>query len=288
MCSVAASPASGPDWLATIVLAGAALLTVAGAAACRLRRPCRSSAALAPSCSPRPWRYDAVAGAAAGIAAAKIVAILFLWPTASQAAAEPVTYIADAVGAYFPAAVDDRLLRKRSSDRGPRPTRHGARPCPLPRRRARRPSPPPPCSAPLSPGRSSSSPSAICASPASRRTRCWRQVALALAAFHAERANRSVAHERPGVAGDMITTGLACRRRRVAGLAFCLTMALAGGVLSHRLALAALGAAWSGYKRPIPALRYAVPALALAVFGRIVWDPISSTSAPAAPSMDRS
>jgi uncharacterized membrane protein len=59
----------------------------------------------------------------------------------------------------------------------------------------------------------------------------------------------------------------------ITALAAGLTFALDRGMLTVAFALAALGTAWVADRVNIPALRYAVSAIALAVLGRILWDP---------------
>lgn len=59
----------------------------------------------------------------------------------------------------------------------------------------------------------------------------------------------------------------------LAALALGLTFALEKGMLTVAFALAALATAWIADRIAIPALRYAVGAIALIVLGRLVWDP---------------
>jgi uncharacterized membrane protein len=59
----------------------------------------------------------------------------------------------------------------------------------------------------------------------------------------------------------------------IAAVAAGLTFALEQGMLTVAFALAALGTAWVADRVAIPALRYAVGAIALVVLGRLLWDP---------------
>ena len=59
----------------------------------------------------------------------------------------------------------------------------------------------------------------------------------------------------------------------IASLALALSLALEKGWLTIALALMAPGIAWIAEKRPWPALRWLAAAVAIAVIGRIVWDP---------------
>lgn len=59
----------------------------------------------------------------------------------------------------------------------------------------------------------------------------------------------------------------------ITALALGLTFALDRGSLTVALALSALGAAWVADRTAVPALRYAVAALAVLVAARLAWDP---------------
>ncbi len=59
----------------------------------------------------------------------------------------------------------------------------------------------------------------------------------------------------------------------IAALALAFTFALEGGTLIVALALSALGAATVSVRLGIPALRWCVAALGLAIAGRLAWDP---------------
>lgn len=59
----------------------------------------------------------------------------------------------------------------------------------------------------------------------------------------------------------------------IGALALGLTFALDRGSLTVALALSALGAAWVADRTAVPALRYAIAALAILVAARLAWDP---------------
>jgi uncharacterized membrane protein len=59
----------------------------------------------------------------------------------------------------------------------------------------------------------------------------------------------------------------------IASLALALSLALEKGWLTIALALMVPGIAWIAEKRPWPALRWLAASMAIAVIGRIVWDP---------------
>jgi len=71
----------------------------------------------------------------------------------------------------------------------------------------------------------------------------------------------------------------------IASLALALSLALEKGWLTIALALMVPGIAWIAEKRPWPALRWLAAAVAIAVIGRIVWDPrIVATRSASGPS----
>ncbi|SHG49853.1 Uncharacterized membrane protein [Kaistia soli DSM 19436] len=262
--------AEKPDWLASLVLAGAAALLVAGNAAHAYPTTSVIAALFGGAMMlAAAWRYDALA-LASGVAAALVVTLLFFWPAASQAAAEPTTYVVDSIAAYFPlpgtitffaniAAIGAAGLIVTALARSRRRPEAGA----------------------------FATAALICAATAGplliiamtylrisgfTANPVLAAMALALAALYGVLAARASSAERPDNATDMIATGLFAAGT-VGAIAFALTMALDGGILTTAFALTSLGCAWVETKRPIAALRYAVLVMAVAVFGRIVWDP---------------
>jgi uncharacterized membrane protein len=74
--------------------------------------------------------------------------------------------------------------------------------------------------------------------------------------------------------GDNNSLGLgAAASGAFAALALGMVFALSGGTLTIALSLAALGAAFVSVKLDIPALRWCVAALGVAVAGRLAWEP---------------
>jgi len=259
-----------PDWFAGGVLAGLAALLVLGATAWDY-----ASASIAASLIGGAMllllarRYDAVA-LAAPLAAIELVALLFFWPAAAQAALQPMTVIVDAVSTYFPLPDAVRLfgivgLLGAAALIATALGRLLARPD-------------------AGPFASSAHAAAASAGPVILTIVAYLRVtgfvsslgfaaiALALAAFYAMLTERFARRERPSSTLDQIPTGLFAAGA-VAAVATSLTMALEGGMLTTALALAALGAAWVQMRRPIGALRYAVAGLALLVLARVAWDP---------------
>lgn len=262
--------AERPDRLATLVLAGAGVLLVAGADAHGFEATAVIAALVGGAfLLAAAWRYDAVA-IGAGLAGAIVVALLYLWPAASQAAAEPTTYVVDAVAAYFPLPTVIGFFANVAAIGGA-----GLIATALMHAR-RRPEPAAFATAAVV-GAATAGPLLIIAVAYLRISGfagnpLLAAIALALAAFYGTLAARSSAGERAGVASDVIATGLYAAGA-VGAIAFGLTMALDGGILTTAFALTSLGAAWVETRRPIPSLRYAVLVMAIAVFGRIVWDP---------------
>ncbi|WP_336799929.1 DUF2339 domain-containing protein [Kaistia sp. MMO-174] len=262
--------ADRPDWFAVGVLAGLAALLVLGAVARDY-----ASASIAASLIGGAMllllarRHDAVAFVSP-LAAAELVALLFFWPAAAQAAREPVTYIVDSLSTYFPlpdairmfgivgllgaaaliATALARLLAKPNA--GPFATSAHA-------------------------GAASAGPVVAAIVAYLRITGFvssigFAAIALALAALYAVLTERFARRERPGKALDQVPTGLFAAGA-IAAIACAMTMALEGGILTTALALAALGAAWVQLRRPIGVLRYGVAVLALLVLARVAWDP---------------
>ncbi len=262
------SPAR-PDFLATLVLAGAAALLVTGAIADDFGATGVGAALIGGALLlAAAWRYDAAA-LLSGVAALLLLGLLYFWPAAAQVAAAPTTYVADAVAAWFPlpeavaffantatigsaALIGAALLHPR-----------------------RRPAPVAFAVAALA-GAAAAGPLLALAVAYLRisgftSNLVLAAIAFALAGLYAALTNRSTAREADDPTAA-ITTGMYAAGA-VGGIAFGLTMALDGGMLTTALALASLGTAWVETRRPIPALRYAVLVMAAAVFGRIVWDP---------------
>ncbi|WEK49107.1 MAG: DUF2339 domain-containing protein [Candidatus Kaistia colombiensis] len=259
-----------PDWLAVGVLAGLAALLVSGAIARDY-----ASASIAASLIGGAMllllarRYDAVAFVAP-VAAIELIALLFFWPAAAQAAHEPLTYIVDALSTYFPLPDAVRMfgivgLLGAAALIATALTRLQARPG-------------------AGPFATSAHAAAASAGPVVAAIVAYLRItgfvssiafaaiALALAALYAVLTERFARRERPGTALDQVPTGLFAAGA-VAAIASALTMALEGGMLTTALALAALGAAWVQLRRPIGVLRYAVAVLALLVLARVAWDP---------------
>lgn len=259
-----------PDWFAIGVLGGIAALLVLGAVSSGY-----ASASIAASLIGGAMllllarRYDAVAFISP-VAAVELVALMFFWPAAAQAAREPVTYIVDALSTYFPlpdairmfgivgllgaaaliATALARLLAKPGA--GPFATSAHA-------------------------GAASAGPVVAAIVAYLRITGFvssigFAAIALALAALYAVLTERFARRERPGKALDQVPTGLFAAGA-IAAIACAMTMALEGGILTTALALAALGAAWVQLRRPIGVLRYGVAVLALLVLARVAWDP---------------
>lgn len=259
-----------PDWLAVGVLWAVAALLVVGTishdylAASLIAAFIGAALLLVTS-----WRYDAVALAASG-AAGLAVCLLYFWPAAEQAAAEPTTYVVDAVSAYFPlpdainsfigvAAVAALALIGTAVARFRTPPQPSA------------------FVSAIHAGSATAGPLLIATVSYLRVTGfvsnlSFAAVALALACLYAVLTDRFVRAERPDQLRDAIPTGIFAAGS-IGALALALTMALEGGVLTTSFALASLGAAWVQIRRPIPALRYAVSALALLTLARIAWDP---------------
>ncbi len=259
-----------PDLLATLVTAGLAALLVIQASAHGYPSTSIAAALVGGGLLlAAAWRYDAAA-LCAGVVAALMAGLLFLWPAASQAAAEPTTYIVDAVAAYFP--LPDAI----TAFAGVAGLGIAALIGTALGRFRRRPEASAFATAALI-GAATAGPLLILAITYLRISAFTANpllaaVTLALAALYGMLAAQSVASERDGVASDTIATGLFAAGA-VGGIAFALTMALDGGILTSAFALASLGAAWVETRRPIVSLRYAVLAMAIVVFGRIVWDP---------------
>ncbi|MET4633017.1 DUF2339 domain-containing protein [Kaistia defluvii] len=214
-------------------------------------------------------RYDAVAFVSP-VVAIELVALLFFWPAAAQAALEPVTYIVDALSTYFPLPDAIRMfgivgLLGSAALIASALTRLQARPEAGP-------------FATTAHAAAASAGPVVVAIVAYLRitgfvsSLAFAAVALALAALYAVLTERFARRERDGSALDQVPTGLFAAGA-IAAIAAALTMALEGGMLTTALALAALGAAWVQLRRPIGVLRYAVAVLALLVLGRIAWDP---------------
>ena len=262
--------AERPDLLATLVGAGIALLLVADAGVHAFATTSIVAALVAGALLlAAAWRYDAVAPLA-GVAAGLVTALLFFWPAASQAAAEPTTYVVDAVAAYFP--LPSTITSFASVAAVGIAGLIGAALALLARRREAG-----AAATAAMLGAATAGPLLILAVTYLRisgftASPVLAAVTLALAAFYGTLTERSARAERPGVARDGIATGLFAAGT-VAAIAFALTMALDGGILTTAFALASLGTAFVETRRPIPALRYAVLAMAIVVFGRIVWDP---------------
>ncbi|MCX5514927.1 DUF2339 domain-containing protein [Kaistia algarum] len=259
-----------PDKLAIGVLAGLAALFVAGAVthqfdAASLMAALVGGAVLLAIA----YRYDAVAlasTAAAGLA----VALVYFWPAALQAAREPTTYVVDAVSAYFPLPDAIRSFAAIAAVAAAAILATG-----LLRLRA------PPAVAGFAAivhvATAVAAPLLILVVAYLRITAFvsnigFAAIALALAGLFAWLTNRFAESEAAGRAEDGLPTGLFAAGS-IAAIALSLTMALEGGLLTTAFALASLGAAWVQLRRPIPALRYAVSALAVLVLARIVWDP---------------
>ncbi|MBZ9938197.1 DUF2339 domain-containing protein [Mesorhizobium sp. BR1-1-16] len=263
-------PEPTPDWLASLVLAGAAALLVAGSAAHAYPATSIVAALFGGALMlAAAWRYDAVA-LGGGVAAALVVALLYFWPAASQAAAEPTTYVVDAVAAYFPLPATIVFFANVAAIGAA-----GLIATALARFR-RHPEPGSFATAALV-GAATAGPLLIIAMTYLRisgftANPVLAAVALALAALYSALAARASSAERPDHPADIIATGLFAAGT-VGAIAFALTMALDGGILTTAFALTSLGAAWVETKRPIVALRYAVLVMAIAVFGRIAWDP---------------
>ena len=259
-----------PDWFAVGVFAGLAALLVGGAIARDY-----ASASIAAGLIGGAMllllarRYDAVA-LASPIAAAQLVALLFFWPAAAQAALEPVTYIVDALSTYFPMPDAIRMfgivaLLGAAALIATALGRLLARPEP-------------------GPFAVTAHAAAATAGPVVATIVAYLRItgfvssygfaaiALALAALYAVLTERFARRERAGVVIDSIPTGVFAAGA-IAATACALTMALSGGILTTALALTALGSAWVQIRRPIGVLRYAVAVLALLVLGRIAWDP---------------
>ena len=259
-----------PDWFAVGVFAGLAALLVGGAIARDY-----ASASIAAGLIGGAMllllarRYDAVA-LASPIAAAQLVALLFFWPAAAQAALEPVTYIVDALSTYFPMPDAIRMfgivaLLGAAALIATALGRLLARPEP-------------------GPFAVTAHAAAATAGPVVATIVAYLRItgfvssygfaaiALALAALYAVLTERFARREREGMLTDSIPTGVFAAGA-IAATACALTMALSGGILTTALALTALGSAWVQIRRPIGVLRYAVAVLALLVLGRIAWDP---------------
>ena len=259
-----------PDWFAVGVLAGLAVLLVLGAVARDY-----ASASIAAGLIGGAMllllarRYDAVA-LASSLAAVQLIALLYFWPAAAQAALEPVTYIVDALSTYFPMPDAIRMfgivaLLGAVALIATALSRLLARPEP-------------------GPFAITAHATAATAGPVVATIVAYLRItgfvssygfaaiSLALAALYAVLTERFARREREGVAIDSIPTGVFAAGA-IAGVACALTMALSGGILTTALALTALGAAWVQIRRPIGVLRYAVAVLALLVLGRIAWNP---------------
>ncbi len=262
--------AGRPDWLATLVAAGIAALLVADAAAHGFPTTSIVAALVAGALLlVSAWRYDA-ASPLAGIVAALLVGLLYLWPATSQAAAAPTTYVVDAIAAYFP--LPDAIAAFASVAALGAAALVGTAMAQL----RRQPEAGTLATAAML-GAATAGPLLIIAVTYLRisgftSSPALAAIALALAAFYGTLAERASRSERPDHARDGIATGLFAAGA-VGGIAFALTMALDGGILTTAFALASLGAAWVETRRPITALRYAVLVMAIVVFGRIVWDP---------------
>jgi uncharacterized membrane protein len=76
-----------------------------------------------------------------------------------------------------------------------------------------------------------------------------------------------------GQAGPIRLTLGAAASAALAALALGLTFALDKGMLTVAFALTALGTAWVADRIAVPALRYAVGAIGIIIFGRLIWDP---------------
>ncbi|MCX5493657.1 DUF2339 domain-containing protein [Kaistia dalseonensis] len=263
-------PSGRPDWLAVGVVWAIAALLVAGAMASDYETASIIASLIGGAILlVIAWRYDAVALASPG-AAGLALALLYFWPAARQAAAEPTTQIIDAVSAYLPlpdainafaavaaasaaALIATALARLRTT---PEPGRfaisaHAAA--------------------------ATAGPLLIAIVAYLRITGFVSNVSfaaltLALGFLYAVLTERFARRERADAPSDQIPTGLFAAGA-VGAVALSLTMALEGGVLTTSFALASLGAAWVQLRRPITALRYAVGVLALLTLARVAWDP---------------
>ncbi|BCP53396.1 membrane protein [Kaistia sp. 32K] len=259
-----------PDGFAVAVLAGIAALLVFGALSNDY-----ASASIASGLIGGAMllilarRYDAVA-LAAPIAAAQLLALLFFWPAAQQAALEPTTYVTGNLATYFPMPDAIRMfgivaLLGAAALLATALGRLQASPVAGP-------------FATTAQAAAASAGPVLVAIVAYLRIAGFvsnlgfAAIALALAGLYAFLTERFARRERAGLITDMIPTGVFAAGS-IAAVASALTMALEGGMLTTALALAGLGAAWVQTWRPIPVLRYAVAVLALLVLGRIAWDP---------------
>jgi len=255
-----------PDWLAVGVLFGVAGLLVAGTHVHGYDMVSIAAALVGGAILLTvAWRYDAVA-LATTVAGALALALLYLWPASQQAAIEPRTFVVDAVRAYFPlpAAITNFAAVAALCAAAILGTGLW--------RLQRRPAAPA-FAAAVHAATSSAIPLLILVVAYLRITAFvshigFAAITLALAGLFAWLAAR-FARNNPV---DDLPTGLFAAAS-TAGVAFALTMALEGGLLTTAFALAALGAAWVQLHRPITILRYAVSGLAILVLARIAWDP---------------
>src|SRR5690606_35885147 len=226
-----------PDGFAMAVLAGLAALLVLGALAGNYAST-SIAAALAGGALLLllARRYDAVA-LAAPLAAVELVALLFFWPAAQQAALEPSTYVAGALATYFPlpdtirafgiaallgaAALVATALSRLEAGTEPGPFTVAAH------------------AAAASAGPVATLIVAYLRIAGFVSNLGFAVLALALAALYAFLADRHARRERPGSILDTIPTGVFAAGA-VAAVACALTMALDGGMLTTALALAGL------------------------------------------------
>lgn len=259
-----------PDWFAVGVFAGIAALLLLGVLSSHY-----ASASIAANLIGGAMllllarRYDAVA-LVSPVAAAQLIALLFFWPAAQQAALEPTTYVVDALPDYFPMPDAIRMFGIVAL-LGAAALLATA----LGRLQA----------SPLS-GLFATTAHAVAATAGPVLVAIvaylriagfvssigFATIALALAGLYAFLTERFARRERDGLVTDAIPTGVFAAGA-VAAIASALTMALEGGMLTTALALAGLGAAWVQTWRPISVLRYAVAVLAVLVLGRVAWDP---------------
>jgi len=214
------------------------------------------------------WRFPA---AAPGVAAAALAAIgtLAIWPVESEAAGEPLTIIRDLASAPRPEALSTYLTAAILLNALVAAAGFGRLAVGAPVR---------PAIAAWYVGAATLGPLASLVVAYWRVTAFDRSVpfALAAAALGALFAvvagwlrNRDPSDSSPAI---RLAIGVAAAAA-VAALAAGLTFAFDRGVLTVTLALSALGAAIIAERASVPALRYVVGALGIAVAGRLAWDP---------------
>lgn len=208
------------------------------------------------------------AGTSAAAAALAVVSTLALWPVESEAAAEPLRVIRDLPSAPRPEAIGAFLtsaLVLTTVVAGPSLWRVSVGPG-------------------LRTGIAAWYVGAATIGPiAALIAAYWRVTdfdgsvpfalaAAALAAGYAALAGALTRHPAAAAPALRLATG-AVAAAAVAALAAGLTFAFDRGVLTVALALSALGTAWVADQSRIPALRWVVGALGLAVAARFAWDP---------------